>query len=120
ASVETFVFSGRDAASDPAVLRALGRADGIFIAGGDQSNYVRYWKDTPVAAALDAHVRAGKPLGGTSAGLAMLGEFLYGAMDGGSQTSPPALADPLGAANTIERDFLHIDLLKGVLTDTHF
>nr|WP_026817837.1 isoaspartyl peptidase/L-asparaginase [Arenimonas composti] len=120
ASVETFVFGSRDAATDPAVLRALGRADGIFIAGGDQSNYVRYWKDTPVAAALDAHVRAGKPLGGTSAGLAMLGEFLYGAMDGGSQTSPPALADPLGAANTIERDFLHIDLLKGVLTDTHF
>src|SRR5690606_15157434 len=31
ASVETFVFSGRDAASDPAVLASLARADGIFI-----------------------------------------------------------------------------------------
>ena len=48
-------------------------ADGIFIAGGDQSNYVRFWKGTPVAEALDPHVRAGKPIGGTSAGLAMLG-----------------------------------------------
>ncbi len=120
ASVETFVFKDRDAASDPAVLAALGRADGIFIAGGDQSRYVRYWRGTPVAAALDAHVRAGKPLGGTSAGLAMLGEYLYGAMDGGSQTTPHALADPLGDGNTIETGFLHLDALRGVVTDTHF
>ncbi|GGZ69192.1 hypothetical protein GCM10008101_24440 [Lysobacter xinjiangensis] len=120
ASVETFVFDDRDAASDPKILRALRRADGIFLAGGDQSRYVRFWRGTPVAAALDAHVRAGKPLGGTSAGLAMLGEYLYGAMDGGSLTSPEALSDPLGPANTIETGFLHIDALKGVVTDTHF
>jgi beta-aspartyl-peptidase (threonine type) len=102
ASVETFVFKDREAATDRAILRSLRRADGIFIAGGDQSRYVRWWRGTPVAEALDAHVRAGKPLGGTSAGLAMLGEYLYGAMDGGSQSSPRALADPLGPENTIE------------------
>lgn len=120
ASVETFVFQDREAASDPAVLARLKHADGIFIAGGDQSRYVRYWRGTPVAEALDAHVRSGKPLGGTSAGLAMLGEYLYGAMDGGSQISPRALADPYGPDNTIETGFLHLDLLKGVITDTHF
>ena len=119
-SVETFVFNDREAATDPKILAALKRADGIFLAGGDQSRYVRFWRGTPVAAALDAHVRAGKPLGGTSAGLAMLGEYLYGAMDGGSQISPRALADPLGAENTIETDFLHIAQLKGIVTDTHF
>ncbi len=119
-SVETFVFRDREAASNPAILASLRAADGIFIAGGDQSRYVRYWRGTPVAEALDAHVRAGKPLGGTSAGLAMLGEYLYGAMDGGSQVSPRALADPLGDGNTIETDFLHLPLLRGVVTDTHF
>ena len=119
-SVETFVFNDREAATDPKMLAALKRADGIFLAGGDQSRYVRFWRGTPVAAALDAHVRAGKPLGGTSAGLAMQGEYLYGAMDGGSQISPRALADPLGAENTIETGFLDIALLKGVITDTHF
>lgn len=119
-SVETFVFKDRDAAHDPAILAALKRADGIFIGGGDQSRYVRWWRGTPVAAALDAHVRAGKPLGGTSAGLAMLGEYLYGAMDGGSQTSPRALADPLGSGNTIEGDFLQLAALEGVITDSHF
>ncbi len=120
ASVETFVFKDREAATDAAMLRSLKRADGIFIGGGDQSRYVRYWRGTPVAAALDAHVRAGKPLGGTSAGLAMLGEYLYGSMDGGSQISPRALADPLGPENTIETGFLHLEKLKGVVTDTHF
>ncbi len=120
ASVETFVFNDREASTDPKILAALERADGIFIGGGDQSRYVRYWRGTPVAAALDAHVKAGKPLGGTSAGLAMLGEYLYGAMDGGSQISPRALADPLGAENTIETGFLQLALLKGVVTDTHF
>lgn len=120
ASVETFVFENGKPATDPQVLERLTRADGIFIAGGDQSRYVRYWRDTPVAAALDAHVKAGKPIGGTSAGLAILGEYLYGAMDGGSQISGRALADPLGPENTIETGFLHIALLKGVLTDTHF
>ncbi len=119
-SVETFVFKSRTPSTDPKILASLARADGIFIAGGDQARYVRYWKGTPVAEALDAHVRAGKPLGGTSAGLAILGEYLYGAMDDGSLRSPEALADPLGPANTIEADFLHIERLKGVVTDTHF
>ncbi len=120
ASVETFVFANGKPATDPKILAALAHADGIFIAGGDQARYVRYWKGTPVAAALDAHVRAGKPLGGTSAGLAILGEYLYGAMDGGSIVSPEALADPMGPAVTIEQDFLHIATLHGVVTDTHF
>ncbi len=119
-SVETFVFNDRDASTDPKILAALKRADGIFLAGGDQSRYVRFWRGTPIAAALDAHVRAGKPLAGTSAGLAMQGEYLYGAMDGGSQVTPAALADPLGDGNTIETGFLHIAQLKGVITDTHF
>jgi L-asparaginase / beta-aspartyl-peptidase len=119
-SVETFVFKSREAATDPKILKSLASADGIFIAGGDQARYVRFWKGTPIAAALDAHVKAGKPLGGTSAGLAILGEYLYGAMDDGSIQSPEALADPLGPANTIEQDFLHLDLLKGIVTDTHF
>lgn len=120
ASVETYVVANREASNDRALLRKLSRADGIFIAGGDQSRYIRYWRGTPVAKALDDHVSAGKPIGGTSAGLAMLGEYFYGAMDGGSQVSPRALADPLGEENTVETGFLGLTLLHGVLTDTHF
>lgn len=119
-SAEIFVFHARTQSYDKKILDRLRKADGIFIAGGDQARYVRYWRGTPVAEILDAHVAGGKPLAGTSAGLAMQGEKLYGAMDDGSIKSPEALADPLGPANTIEDNFLHLALLKGIVTDTHF
>ncbi|WP_335337298.1 isoaspartyl peptidase/L-asparaginase [Sphingopyxis macrogoltabida] len=119
-SAEIFVFHDRSQSTNRKILDRLRKADGIFIAGGDQSRYVRYWRGTPVAEILDAHVAAGKPLAGTSAGLAMQGEKLYGAMDDGSIKSPEALAAPLGPANTIEGDFVHFALLKGIVTDTHF
>ncbi len=120
ASVQTIVFHSRAASTDPRVLAIIAKADGIFLAGGDQANYVRYWKGTQVARALDAHVRAGRPLGGTSAGLAILGGTGYGAMDGGSIDSPAALADPAGPAVTLVTDFLHLPRMAHIVTDTHF
>lgn len=120
ASVQTLVFDDRKASTDPRILAILARADGIFIAGGDQSNYVRYWKDTPVETALNTHVAKGRPIGGTSAGLAILGGTGYGAMDGGSVDSTTALADPLGPAVTIVGDFLDMPFMRHVVTDTHF
>ncbi|MFZ1393112.1 MAG: cyanophycinase [Dokdonella sp.] len=119
-SVQTFVFSRREAADDPFVIKAIERADGIFIAGGDQANYIRYWKGTRLNTALDHHVRQGKPLGGTSAGLAILGATSYGALDGGSITSEEALARPLGAAVTLDSGFLHLPFLDRIITDSHF
>lgn len=119
-SAEIFVFHGRSQSTNQKILDRLRKADGIFIAGGDQARYVRYWRGTPVGDILNAHVAAGKPLAGTSAGLAIQGEKLYGAMDDGSLLSSVALADPLGPATTIEGDFLHFALLKGIVTDTHF
>ena len=120
ASVRTFVFHDRAPAGDPVVLDAIRRADGIFLAGGNQANYIRFWKGTPLNAALDAHVAAGKPIGGTSAGLAVLGAFVYGALDGRSVTSRRALRDPLDDGVTLERGFLHVPYLQRIITDTHF
>ncbi len=120
ASVQTLVFHSRAAASDPRVLEIVRQADGIFIAGGDQANYVRFWKGTPLNALLDRHVAEGKPIGGSSAGLAILGGHAYGAMDGGSITSPEALADPLGKGVTLVDGFLHMPRMQQVITDTHF
>ncbi|WP_082578464.1 cyanophycinase [Lysobacter sp. Root690] len=119
-AAQTLVFDDRRAASDPQVLAIVRDADGIFLAGGDQSKYVRFWKDTPLARALDAHVRAGKPIGGTSAGLAILGGYSYGAMDGGSLVSQEALRDPTGPQLTLVDDFLHMPYLQRVITDSHF
>lgn len=120
ASVQTLIFHARAAASDPRVLAVVEHADGIFIAGGDQANYVRFWKGTPLNELIDAHVRAGKPVGGTSAGLAILGQWGYGAMDGGSITSSEALRDPAGPAVTLVDHFVTLPLLAHTITDTHF
>ena len=121
-AAQTLVFEDRRAASDPRVLEIVRKADGIFIAGGDQSNYVNYWKGTPLNEALNQHVRDGKPLGGTSAGLAIMGAYSYGAMDGGSLLSEDALKDPMGPAVTLVDDFLQLPPLPAgqVITDSHF
>lgn len=119
-SVQTLVFNSRRAADHPAVLGVIAAADAIFIAGGDQSRYIRFWKGTAVNEALNAHVRAGRPIAGTSAGLAILGGYSYGALDGGSVTSRRALRDPMGSAVTLDSDFLAMPYLANVVTDTHF
>ncbi len=118
-SAATIVFSEREDSDDPRLVDRITQAEAIFIAGGDQSNYVRFWQETPVQEALNRHIAAGKPIGGSSAGLAVLGEFSFSSMID-TIHSPAALADPYGNMVTISRDFLRIPLLAGVITDTHF
>lgn len=119
-SVETLIIKTRAAASDPFVVAKIRNAEALFIAGGDQSNYVNFWKGTPVEDAIHyvANVKQA-PVGGTSAGLAILGEFLYSGQSG-SVTSSQALADPYHRYVTLDRDFLTLANLGGVITDSHF
>src|SRR5271157_6024118 len=118
-SVGTIVFSEREDSDDKKVVDIIEKAEVIFFAGGDQSNYVRFWQDTPVQNALNRHIAAGRPLGGSSAGLAILGEFSFSSMID-TIHSPEALADPYGNKVTLSHDFLHIPQLTGIITDTHF
>jgi cyanophycinase len=118
-SAATIVFSEREDSDDPKLIEHIAQAEAIFIAGGDQSNYVRFWQDTPVEDALNRHLASGKPMGGSSAGLAVLGEFSFSSMID-TIHSPAALADPYANKVTLSRDFLRIPLLTGLITDTHF
>jgi len=118
-SVETFLFHSKDASHHPAVLTALKNADGIFLAGGDQWNYFRFWKGTPVEDAIHAAASRGVPIGGTSAGLAVLGEFAFSA-EHDTVTSPVALADPFHEKVSIGTGFLEFSPLRCLITDSHF
>ncbi|HEY2462210.1 MAG TPA: cyanophycinase [Candidatus Acidoferrum sp.] len=118
-SVGTIIFTEREDSDDPKIVEIIDHAETVFIAGGDQSNYVRYWQDTPVQDALNRHIAAGKPIGGSSAGLAILGEFSFSSMID-TIHSADALGDPYGNKVTLTRDFLRIPLLNGIITDTHF
>jgi cyanophycinase len=123
-SVATLIISNRAAAQEPRVAEIIGQAEAIFIAGGDQSRYVNFWKGTPVEDAMNAHVAAGKPIGGTSAGLAVLGQFVYGCLEDKPKdadlTSREVLADPYIKRVTVVRDFLKVPGLENILTDSHF
>jgi len=117
-SVETLVLKNRSASSDPFVLQTIRNAEALFVAGGDQSNYVNYWKGTPVEDAIHELAARGIPIGGTSAGTAILGEFLYAAQRK-SATSLDALANPYNADMTLDRDFLLLNNMRGIITDQH-
>src|SRR3954454_23790399 len=41
-SVESIVFHRREASFDPDVIATLEHAEAVFLAGGDQANYVRF------------------------------------------------------------------------------
>lgn len=118
-SAETIVLKSRSASYDPFVLSKIKNAEAIFIAGGDQADYVAKWKDTPLGESINSAVRSGVPVGGTSAGLAVLGRFVYSADRGGIYTDE-MLRDPYNERATFVKGFLEIPHLGGVITDTHF
>lgn len=123
-SVATLIIPSRNAANDPKLAEIIRQAEVVFIAGGDQARYINWWQGTAVEEALNAHIAAGKPIGGTSAGLAVLAEYIYSAQgdapNDANLSSTQALADPYSIRVTVRRDFLKIKLLRNTLTDTHF
>jgi cyanophycinase len=123
-SVATLIIPNRKAAKEPRVAQIISKATVIFIAGGDQARYVNFWKGTPVQDALNAHVIADKPIGGTSAGLAVLGQFVFDALEDKANdddlTSSEVLANPYAQRVTLLRDFLKVPGLDNTLTDSHF
>ena len=77
-SVETIVFRNRNASYSPYIVDKLSKAELIWIAGGDQGKYYDYWAGTPVGDILVAAANAGnRVMGGTSAGMMILGGIVY-------------------------------------------
>src|ERR1022692_1527591 len=123
-SVAPLIIDNQSAAKDPTVADIIRHAEVVFISGGDQAHYIRAWKGTPVQEAINANIAAGKPIGGTSAGLAVLGEFVYGALgdkpDDNDLASADVLPNPYFERVTLIRDFLKTPHLENLLTDSHF
>lgn len=117
-SVETIIIPNRDAASDPFVLARIRGAEALFIAGGDQSDYIKFWQGTPVESAIEELAARNVPIGGTSAGMSVLGQYAFTALNG-SVTSANALANPFDKDITLGRDFLALPGMNGLITDPH-
>ncbi len=118
-SVATLAIPDRSAAMDPFVADTIRHAEAIFITGGDQANYVKSWQGTPVQMAINDRLREHVPIGGTSAGLAVLGEFIFTAMND-TAYSKETLADPYDKEVTLGSGFLDVPFMQGIITDQHF
>lgn len=120
-SVVTIVFKARKASFDKTVLGFVQGAEGIFLAGGRQDRYFQYWENSPVAKLLQSCHKRKVVLGGTSAGLAVMGEFCFAAKFGGA-TSGDLLLNPGHKRVNLEKGFIHSKnaLYRNILFDSHF
>ena len=117
-SVETIVFKNKNASTNQTVINKIRNAEALFIAGGDQSNYINMWKDTPIEDAINFVANKPAPIGGTSAGMAIQGEFIYNGCTG-SATSAEILANPFHRNATFTYDYFAWNDMGDVLTEQH-
>lgn len=120
-SVETLNITTRELANNDTVANIIRNAEMLFIAGGDQSRYMNQWRGTKVNAAINYLLQEKKaPVGGTSAGCAILSGLYYSG-EGGSAVSDSVLANPYDSLVTLyNNDFLHAPYLSQVISDQHY
>ncbi|WP_396183365.1 T9SS type A sorting domain-containing protein [Flavobacterium sp.] len=120
-SVETLVITSVAGATNPYVLNKVANAEMLWFAGGDQWNYVSFFKDNALEDLLNQHINIkNAPIGGTSAGMAILSGKYFNAQNG-SITSAQAMNNPYHPNVTIGYDdFLSVPFLNDVITDTHY
>jgi cyanophycinase len=120
-SVETIMIDSRAKADLASVSDKIRRAEALFIAGGDQLDYVNYWKNTATEEAINyllntKHVT----VGGTSAGLAVLGYAYFNAQNG-SALSGKVLGNPYDRTVTLgSNDFIAAPFMQNTITDSHY
>jgi cyanophycinase-like exopeptidase len=121
-SVQTIRFNNIAASTDPYVIEQIRNAECLFIAGGDQYDYYQLWKDTPIEDAINYLINnKGIPVGGTSAGMAILSRCYY-TPSGGSLTANEALSNPYHPDYEIigKDDFLDVPYTDNLIPDTHY
>lgn len=120
-SVETIVMKNAAASNEPYVHQRIMQAEAIWFAGGDQWDYVSYWRHTPIDSLINYQIHHRNiVIGGTSAGMAILGGYYFTAKNG-TVTSSEALSNPYNPKVTIDSAaFIQNDFLSDVITDTHY
>ena len=111
--------------SSASVLHAaatiVARSTAVFFAGGDQANYV-IWKGTTIQTAVQHLYERGGVVGGTSAGEAILGQYVFNAVAEGNRntTTDNAVHNPYERRISFTYGFLRFPALGDAITDQHF
>ncbi|GAB5417223.1 MAG: hypothetical protein Crog4KO_20890 [Crocinitomicaceae bacterium] len=120
-SVETIVFNDASASNEAYIQQKIAQAEAIWFAGGDQWDYISYWSGTPIQTEINQSISQGTVVGGTSAGMAILGGFYFSA-ENGTITSAKTLSNPYDNNATVGTSpFLQSSsYLEETITDTHY
>jgi cyanophycinase len=116
-TASSLVIGTTAAANDSAVYRTILAADGLFLRGGDQYQYISKWKGTLAEQAIREVFQRGGVVGGTSAGAAVLSQLIFDARLA-SVDPRTALRNPVASGITFTEGFL--GFAPGLLADTHF
>lgn len=120
-SVETIVFHNANASNETYIHNKIQQAEAIWIAGGDQWDYISYWRDTNIETLINEGIsNRNMVIGGTSAGMAIQGSHYFTA-ENSTITSSEALNNPYDNNLTVSsNDFIENSYLQDVITDTHY
>lgn len=119
-SVETLLINSREKAMEKETGKRIREAEALFIAGGDQWNYVNYWSNSEVSEAIKYLIEEKKvPIGGTSAGCAVLSEFIFDARND-TVVSGDALANPYTLPVSVSKSFIRLPFLENTIADQHY
>jgi len=109
ARVDPVLAQARPAANEPAVVRLVAGATGVFLTGGNQLRLSSTIGGTGLSRAIEDRFRAGAVVGGTSAGASALSTHMIAF--GTSGITPKQRMAQISAG---------LGLLPGVIIDQHF
>jgi len=129
-SVTSLNITTRDQANDARLAQIIQGADLIWFGGGAQSFYQSIWVGTALFRALARAAANNVAIGGTSAGMAILGEAAYVELPWDSVKSRFATLDPRDQRINIQTQGSQLPFnalsagrdapLNSFITDTHF
>jgi cyanophycinase len=115
-SVQTLLIDNATEGDNACVGETIKRAEMVFIAGGNQQNYIDYFNNRAVGNALNHLINTKQaPIGGTSAGMMIQGQYYH---PGGAPDNATVLQNPTTTA--VGNNFINNSLMNNTVTDTHF
>jgi len=115
-SVQTLLIDTTAEGDNACVAETIKHAEMLFVAGGNQQDYVDYFKGRAVGNAINYLINTKHvPVGGTSAGMAIMGQYYH---PGGAAEDSTVLQNPTAIA--IGTNFVANPVLPNVVTEPHF
>ncbi len=119
-SVSTLIVDSQSKANSAYVDWMVRSAEFVWMAGGDQSDYLNSWLGTALQSAIQHVYDKGGVVGGTSAGMALLSDTIYDPDSIAGAVSDEVVTDFCHNTLNFSSRFINIPHLDNSIADTHF